>query len=91
MAWAGPACLFTDALPEPGSGDTCQLLEENRFGRQPVHGVCLLGDSNDHKRRERKIIEEAARQAGGSFQAVGLPSAASEKVHRWRRGLVHAG
>lgn len=82
VAFEDPACqsvyLFTDILPEKESKEICQLLTENRL--HPVHVACLLGDSDDHERSKQKIMEKVARQSGGSFQAIQLPSTASEKV-----------
>ncbi|KAM6092896.1 uncharacterized protein LJ206_005795 [Theristicus caerulescens] len=71
-------CLFTDLLPEQESEEICRLLVENKS--HPVHVVCLLGDSDDHERSKQKIMEKVASQSGGSFQAIRLPPAASEKI-----------
>ncbi|KAM6385404.1 uncharacterized protein FN964_016267 isoform 2-T10 [Alca torda] len=39
-----------------------------------------MGHSDDQERSKQKIMEKVARQLGGSFQAIQLPSTASEKV-----------
>ncbi|XP_056197151.1 uncharacterized protein LOC130150323 [Falco biarmicus] len=38
----------------------------------PVHVACLLRDSGAHERNMQNITEKAAKQSGGSFQAIRL-------------------
>lgn len=72
-------CLFSNVLPEQELEEICQLLAGDKL--RPVHVMCLLGDSDDHERSKQKIMEEATRHSGGSFQTFRLPPTASEKVY----------